>query len=239
MFSFRCQLDHVVVAVHDLDAAIAKYRKLGFSVKEGGINGPVKNALIPFNDGSYIELLAARSGSSRRFISFIHALGFLWVWEKVSAKMVFRFLHWLCGRERICDWCLHGGELELIAQQLSSSGLTSFGPHDFERQRPDGVRPKWRLLAPAKRSLPFLIEDITDRSMRVGQDLSGAHSNRVVGISKITLGGQYALDLENTKVFLDLISCVDGFLVEADVKLNNSIELDLSKSDGTALPFPI
>ncbi len=239
MFSFSCQLDHVVVAVHDLDAAIAKYRELGFSVKEGGINGPVKNALIPLKDGSYIELLAARSNFSRRLIGFMQTLGILWVCEKISAKMVFRFLHWLCGRERVCDWCLYRGELELIAQQLSLSRLTVFGPHDFERQRPDGVRPKWRLLAPAKLKLPFLIEDITDRSMRVGQDPSGAHPNGVVGISKVTLGGQFALELENNKAFFDLISSAEGFMVEADVKRDSRIDLEVLKSDGAVLPFPV
>ena len=51
-------IDHLVVAVPDLDAAMANYRALGFTVVRGGRH-PVAthNALIAFADGAYIELI--------------------------------------------------------------------------------------------------------------------------------------------------------------------------------------
>ena len=53
-------LDHVVIAVRDLDAAITSYRSLGFTVQPGGRHPgrSSHNALIVFADGAYIELIA-------------------------------------------------------------------------------------------------------------------------------------------------------------------------------------
>ena len=52
-------IDHLVVVVPDLDTAIANYTALGFTVVPGGRH-PIgsHNALIAFEDGAYIELLA-------------------------------------------------------------------------------------------------------------------------------------------------------------------------------------
>ncbi|MEK7364696.1 MAG: VOC family protein, partial [candidate division NC10 bacterium] len=52
-------IDHLVVAVPDLDTAIRGYTELGFTVVPGGRH-PVgtHNALISFADGSYLELIA-------------------------------------------------------------------------------------------------------------------------------------------------------------------------------------
>jgi catechol 2,3-dioxygenase-like lactoylglutathione lyase family enzyme len=53
-------LDHVVVAVADLDSAAARYRALGFALKRGRPhdNG-IRNQHVKFRDGTEIELLAA------------------------------------------------------------------------------------------------------------------------------------------------------------------------------------
>jgi catechol 2,3-dioxygenase-like lactoylglutathione lyase family enzyme len=53
-------LDHLVILVRDLDRAVRGYEGLGFSVTPGGehADGLTRNALIPFKDGSYLELVA-------------------------------------------------------------------------------------------------------------------------------------------------------------------------------------
>ena len=57
-------LDHVVVLVDDLEQAARDYGELGFNVSPGGRhdNGVTHNAIIPFEDNSYIELLAFTKG---------------------------------------------------------------------------------------------------------------------------------------------------------------------------------
>jgi len=54
------RLDHLVILVRDLDFAAAGYERLGFAVTPGGehADGLTRNALIPFEDGSYFELVS-------------------------------------------------------------------------------------------------------------------------------------------------------------------------------------
>ena len=53
-------IDHIVILVTDLQTAIDDYRALGFTVTFGGehADGNTHNALVPFADGSYFELIA-------------------------------------------------------------------------------------------------------------------------------------------------------------------------------------
>ncbi|WP_208509421.1 VOC family protein, partial [Variovorax paradoxus] len=59
------KLDHIVIAVHDLESAIADYAALGFQVLRGGDHPgrTTHNALVVFQDGSYFELIAWRAPS--------------------------------------------------------------------------------------------------------------------------------------------------------------------------------
>src|SRR6266545_8295306 len=52
-------IDHIIIAVADLNVAVRSYRGLGFTVVPGGRH-PIgtHNALISFADGSYLELIA-------------------------------------------------------------------------------------------------------------------------------------------------------------------------------------
>lgn len=54
------RLDHVPVAVRDLDAAVADYRALGFAIKPGRphANG-LRNAHVKFRNGAGLELITA------------------------------------------------------------------------------------------------------------------------------------------------------------------------------------
>lgn len=62
-------LDHIVIAVQDLERSIADYTALGFNVLRGGEHPgrSTHNALVVFADGAYFELIAQRGrrGSSR------------------------------------------------------------------------------------------------------------------------------------------------------------------------------
>jgi hypothetical protein len=54
------RLDHLVILSSHLDRAVSGYEGLGFAVTPGGehADGLTRNALIPFKDGSYLELVA-------------------------------------------------------------------------------------------------------------------------------------------------------------------------------------
>ena len=59
-------IDHLVIVVPELEAAVASYRGLGFTVVPGGRH-PIgtHNALIAFEEGAYLELIAFFASRTR------------------------------------------------------------------------------------------------------------------------------------------------------------------------------
>ena len=70
-------LDHVIVAVRDLDGAAETYRRLGFALKPGRLHAnSILNQHVKFEDGSEIELLTAsqpRDDLARGYVQHIAA----------------------------------------------------------------------------------------------------------------------------------------------------------------------
>lgn len=161
------QLDHVVLVGTDLDALVADHRRRGFVVKDGGehAGGLSHNALVGLADGSYIELFA--------FHDLARARG-----QHVWADIAERGGGW-------ADFALLSDDLDADAAKLGP--LLARPATDGGRVRPDGVQLAWRsarLAAP----LPFLIQDVTARDLRV--PVAPAHSNGVKGVRSITIGAR-------------------------------------------------
>lgn len=123
------RIDHVVVAVHDLDAAGAFYQRLGFQV--GARNRHpwgTENRLIQFGD-SFIELITV--GPDAQAIAD-HAPG------RFSFGGFVR--DYLREREGLAMLVLDSDDAVADAALFSEQGLGSFEPFFFERKgrRPDG-----------------------------------------------------------------------------------------------------
>lgn len=163
-----CQLDHIVIAVSDLATAIADYRALGFNVLEGGVHasGATHNALIIFADGTYLELLAATGAA--------------------PAPEALDFSPMLAKGEGLSGFALCVPNLETVAAALRERGVAVSALRDGARQKPDGTRLAWRLALVNESFLPFLIEDLTPRLLRVPTDPAfTTHPNGVRGIGGI------------------------------------------------------
>jgi catechol 2,3-dioxygenase-like lactoylglutathione lyase family enzyme len=159
-------VDHIVVVVRDLEAAIAAYSGAGFTVVRGGRhNIGTHNALIAFTDGSYIELIA-----------FLNPVpGHPWY----SA---------LQARGGLVDFCMQTDDLDADVGALRAAGAAIGDPSPMTRDRPDGYRLKWVLAIPQppfNGQVPFLIRDETPRDERLPRERS--HRNGVTGLRRITL----------------------------------------------------
>ncbi len=165
-------IDHVVIAVSDLDPAIADFTAAGFTVAPGGehTNGITHNALIPFQDGSYIELIAWKRPDEPANTAW---------WRRFHAG------------EGLIDFALRTDDLDTEVARLRASGLAVPAPEAGGRTRPDGQRVEWRNLhfgegsAP---SLPFYCHSTNDRSLRVAGGEAANHGNRVTGVAGVTVG---------------------------------------------------
>ncbi len=163
------QLDHVIIAVHDLDTAIVDFRALGFTVLYGGrhASGTTHNALICFQDGSYLELLAL-TGDSR------------------SEPHVADFSGLAQGAEGMAGYALLVDNLETLISALREHGAAVDDVVPGCRLRADGTEMRWLTAAVAGGMSPFLIEDQTPRTVRVPDTLDATqHANGVTGIVEL------------------------------------------------------
>jgi catechol 2,3-dioxygenase-like lactoylglutathione lyase family enzyme len=159
-------IDHIVIAVRDLDAAAKDYTTLGFTVVPGGKH-PVgtHNVLVAFADGAYIELIAFyRDNPDHRW------------WAALQRG------------EGFVDFCMQTDDLIGDTIRLRAAGVKIEDPVPWSRTRPDGYQLKWLLsLARGEHRgvAPFLIQDETPREERIPRET--VHRNGALGIGTITV----------------------------------------------------
>jgi catechol 2,3-dioxygenase-like lactoylglutathione lyase family enzyme len=158
-------LDHIVIAVNDLEQAVADYRLLGFTVYPGGVHhgGVSHNALVVFADGAYFELIAYQRPVS----------GNPW-WTLLTE-----------AGEGLVDFALVPDDTQTDLAAARARGLSLNGPTAGGRLRPDGVRLDWQIVRPDTRDLPFWCGDVTPRELRVPPGEHRQHANGVEGIAVV------------------------------------------------------
>lgn len=177
-------LDHIVILVPDLQGGIQAFSSLGFNVVPGGAHQSTENALVVFEDKTYLELLALKKTWSRWLIRFAAKSGILKAAARRNTDIRWRLLAWMTQEYGSIDWCLRVSDVDQTLMNWRSGDLESLGSQKFSRERPDGQIARWVLGSLKDRDLPFLLADISEMGLRV--PLSEArHPNGVTGIHKI------------------------------------------------------
>lgn len=160
-------LDHIVIAVQDLERTIADYSALGFNVLRGGEHPgrSTHNALVVFADGAYFELIAWRAPAPEE----------RW-WQQLQAH-----------GEGLVDFALLPSETGAVVQAARARGLDYEAPYDGGRLRPDGAQLRWRNARARTQDLPFLCGDLTDRALRVPEGAARVHPNGAAGVARLEL----------------------------------------------------
>ncbi len=162
-------IDHVLIAVEDVDRAMETYRRLGFMVHRGGVHPRMGtyNALIPLADGCYLELIGIKERA--RADQFPHTR------KVVSA---------LEGENRLAGFALDSNDLDGEVKAVRERGLAIGDPLAGERVRPDDQRVVWRTAHCEDVALPFLIQDVTPRELRIPAPKDGiGRGLRVAAVS--------------------------------------------------------
>jgi hypothetical protein len=165
------RLDHLVILVRDLELASADYKSLGFTVTPGGehADGLTRNALVPFQDGTYLELVT--------FLDPEDPTDNVWGWRRFYP------------REGLIDYCAASDDLDADVRRLASLGFGVEGPENGGRRLPDSTNIRWRSarIRQEGRIFPFLIEDLTPRELRVPGGPETRHPNGAIGVSSLEI----------------------------------------------------
>ncbi|MEM7135310.1 MAG: VOC family protein [Myxococcota bacterium] len=188
--------DHAVIIVSSLRQAVRQFEELGFRVTLGGRTGPVHNALVIFQDGTYLELTTTRHAAMRAAFRALSSVGLLHRIARARDDMLGRFLPWLGAAAGPVDWCIRVDDLASAMQELRHSGMDVIEPQAFERTRPDGQVARWWLGGPRDARLPFFIEDQTPVEVRVPNVEGAFHPNGAAGIRTLELPSPILRDVE-------------------------------------------
>jgi len=168
------QIDHVTIAGVELDPMRRAFAEAGLATEYGGAHsgGVTHMALLGFDDGSYIELIAAANPGRADLSST-------------------RWAAQIAGNAGPAAWAARGENIAAESARILSLGVPVAGPIAMSRRRPDGALVEWELAflgdQPAGAVLPFLIEDHTPRERRVVPSASVAGSE-LRGVTHVVLG---------------------------------------------------
>ena len=184
------KLDHVVILVNDLAKGMQGYTALGFTVTPGGEHKALgtHNALIPFEDGSYIELIAFKQRSVPVGTTIPKPTRHLQLFKAKKSPVERRFLAWETSGEGLVDFALVPSDIEAVIAAARAGGLTLEGPFPGNRTRPDGQEVAWKCGMPTTPDVPFLCADVTPRSLRVPEGPARQHANGVTGVKRLVVG---------------------------------------------------
>ena len=163
------KIDHIVIMVDDLSQAMADYTALGFTVLVGGTHqaNPTHNALVVFQDGVYLEIIALRPGAT----------------EPQSDRLQ----KWVQARPGLVDMALLPADIEAAIIEARQRGLTVEDAAAGGRARPDGRRIEWQTTNLEGAGLPFFCADVTPRALRVPEGAAREHKNGVTGVADVTI----------------------------------------------------
>jgi catechol 2,3-dioxygenase-like lactoylglutathione lyase family enzyme len=148
------RLDHMLLAVRDLDTATFDFRqRLGMNVVVGGVHPGrgTHNSLVHFGS-AYLELIAVNDPSQERAQAFVRHLE---------------------GGDAPYTFAIAVADLEAASKELVRRGLRVDQIKDGSRKTPEGVLLKWRAAqvlpgpggpGPESPPLPFMIQWVGDQA---------------------------------------------------------------------------
>jgi len=143
-------IDHVTLAGPSLHSLREDLLAAGIPTEYGGVhsNGITHMALAAFGDGSYLEL-----------VSPLQARGRVALWSD-----------YLLSESGGTAWTAASEDIEAEFRTARAHGIASKGPVTIRREKPNGEVGVWELGYFGEKqpggTLPFLIQDLTPRSVR-------------------------------------------------------------------------
>lgn len=169
-------VDHAVIAGRDLEPLREAFEALGLTPEYGGAHAHdvTHNALLGFDDGSYVELISTVEPGA------------------VPAKRA----PFIGGDAGPCGWAVEADDVGDLVAAMADRGIEAERSEKHTRETPDGTVVEWWLgylgSGEPGTELPFAIEDVTPRERRIAPSPSVAGSE-LTGVGAVVVA---AADLD-------------------------------------------
>lgn len=171
----QLSVDHVTMCGSDLDAMRRACTAVGLPSEYGGphANRATHMALVGFEDGSYLELIAPFAP------------------EAAPTGMMGGWAQFMRGNAGPSAWAVASCDIHAAVQRLRTAGIPVHGPDPGGRTRADGADLQWETAilgaGSAGSLLPFMIQDKTPRNLRV-QPSAALEGSGITGVGAVVLG---------------------------------------------------
>lgn len=169
-------IDHVLVSVPALQAAIDDFTRAGFKVYPGTVKGRAYNAMVYLADGTFIELVDV--STFPRILSWLHKHNI----TRLFGAMGRRVGAYATSQKRILDLALYAPDIHAAHLSIKQSVPVS-GLYPFKRVAANGVRLSWQLFAPYDVNVPFVMSDYAPA--RLPDAAACVHANGIQGIARV------------------------------------------------------
>lgn len=227
------QIGHILIKVDNLKEAVEDYEALGFRVTYGSVPGKSTNAMVYFEDGSFLELFSTNFGQPVNSI-----MGFM-VKCMHALKNIYagRMNKYILPGEGFRDYALdsaEGKEFRSNLGMLENQGLSIFGPKHMKRKNAEGILLQWSLCYTPQEHLPFFMSPYSPSEAMT--TLKTNHLNGVSGLAELVITTKnWAEDLEYyQKIYCQapaIESSSDGLKCRFQLK-NTIVTLEEGKTDG-------
>jgi catechol 2,3-dioxygenase-like lactoylglutathione lyase family enzyme len=172
------RFDHAVIAVNDLQQALARFpAELGLDAQPGGrhTGRGTENAIVRFGL-DYLELMAVYNADEVRA-------------GRAGGEVLLDLLARRPGG--LLGYALATDDIDELAGRLRAAELNPLGPFAMQRERPDGRVLKWRLLIPGgvawRRPWPFFIQWQAPDEERLAWERPGKHAIGARGVAGVSV----------------------------------------------------
>jgi hypothetical protein len=167
------RIDHASICGSALAPLESAFADAGLPPDYGGphATGGTHMAILGFEDGSYLELIAPQTPSASIRQS---------PWEKAMA-----------GDAGPCAWAVATRDVAREVGRIAAARIATTTPEPGSRTKPDGTVIRWKTAAigkgPRGAKMPFLIEDVTPRRLRATPS-PGVANTGLTGVGIVVVG---------------------------------------------------
>lgn len=171
------RLDHVLIRVDNLETSVNDFRNAGFKVYFGTNYNDSYNAMIYFQDNTFIELVDTnRFPMILIFLAKTRIINLLGVFYK-------RIGRYALSTDIFLDYAIYSSDIEKYHEEVKKTQVSKL--YHLKRIDSLGRTLKWRLFAFKKMYLPFVISNYSP--CKYPETDACNHKNNVQGIFQLNI----------------------------------------------------